>query len=142
MGLLLDTNVISELRRGPRMHPAVAAWVQTINRRDTWLSVIALGEIQTGVLRKQRKDPATGAVLAQWRTGLQLEYRSRILPVSLEDALLRGEWESLRNRPVDDVLQAATAHNHGLTLVTRNESDFAGLPVRILNPWHFQPAAA
>ena len=92
MGLLLDTNVISELRRGPRMHPAVAAWLKTIDRSDTWLSVIAIGEIRTGVLLKQRKDPAAGAVLAKWLTGLQHEYRTRILPVSLEDALRWGEW--------------------------------------------------
>ena len=141
MSFLLDTNVLSEIRKGRRMNPSVAAWFETTESEELYVSVIALGEIRTGVLLKQRKDPAAGAVLAQWLGQLQHEYRTRILPVSLEDALLWGEWESVRNRPTDDVLQAATACNHGHTFVTRNETDFAGLPVSILNPWSFAPAS-
>ena len=141
MSFLLDTNVLSEIRKGRRMNPTVAAWYDTTESEGLYVSVIAFGEIQTGVLLKQRKDPAAGAVLAKWITVLRHEYRSRVLPVSLEDALLWGQWESVRNRPTADTLQAATAFNLGYTFVTRNEADFTGLPVMILNPWHYQPVS-
>lgn len=138
MSWLLDTNVVSELRRGPKMHPAVAAWLATIDRRDTYLSVVCLGEIQTGVDLKLRKDPAAGSVLSQWLTRLLRDYAPRILPLTLEDALLWGGWEAIRSLSTEDALQAATASNRGFTFVTRNERDLAGLPVSLLNPWQFQ----
>lgn len=135
MRYLLDTNVVSELRKGERADPGLAAWFAGIDGDDLALSVLVAGELRLGVLRLQRRDPESAAHLTVWLARLLKAYRGRILPV---DSDVVHAWADLnvdRPLPVIDSLLAATALVHGLTLVTRNESDLAGVEATILNPF-------
>ena len=137
MSFLIDTNIVSEVRKGDRCDPAVAAWWAGVAEDDLRVSVLVLGEIRKGVELACRRDPQKAAVLEAWLTGLVAAFGDRILPV---DAAVAGEWgrmASIRPVSVIDALLAATARAHGLTLVTRNAADVAGLDVKVLNP--FEP---
>jgi predicted nucleic acid-binding protein len=132
---LLDTNVVSELRKGERANPGVRAWFVALPAADAFLSVLTVGEIREGVERLRRRDPGAAQALEQWLTGLVRHYADRILPV---DAPVADRWGRLRARrslPVIDSLLAATARQHHLTITTRNERDFARLDVDVLNPF-------
>lgn len=135
MRFLLDTNVLSELRKGERADPAVREWFAGVEGEDLALSVLVLGEIRLGVLRLRRRDPEAAGHLATWLARLERAYEGRTFPV---DARVVETWAELnveRPLPVIDSLQAATAVTHGLTLVTRNVDDLAGVEVRMLNPF-------
>jgi toxin FitB len=134
-GFLLDTNVLSELRK--RMpSQTVAAWFDMVEDDELYLSVLVAGEIQNGIDRLRRHHPERAADYQQWLDELLLVYRDRIVGI---DVLVAREWGRLnaeRTLPVVDGLLAATARVHKCTLVTRNVRDFpAG--VDILNP--FEP---
>lgn len=135
MRFLLDTNVLSELRKGKRADRGVRQWLATVEGEDLALSVLVLGEIRLGILRLGRRDPEAAAHLAAWSARLEATYRDRTLPV---DARVMEAWASLnavRTLPVIDGLQAATALVHGLTLVSRNVGDLEGVEVVLLNPF-------
>ena len=137
MSFLIDTNIVSEVRKGDRCDPAVAAWWAGIAEDDLWVSVLVLGEIRKGVELARRRDPRKAAFLDVWLTELVANFSERILPV---DADVAGEWgriAAIRPVPVIDALLAATARANRLTLVTRNAADVAGLDVEVLNP--FEP---
>jgi toxin FitB len=140
---LLDTNVISELRkvRAGKADPRVARWADSVSTTDLHLSVISLQELETGVLLMERRDPAQGAVLRAWLDGQVLAaFAGRLLPVSEAVALRSAPLHVPNPRPARDSLIAATALVHQMAIVTRNVSDFEGTGVALLNPWEAQPA--
>jgi predicted nucleic acid-binding protein len=136
-GYLLDTNVVSELRKGERGNPRLAEWYRLRDKRELFLSVITLAEIRRGIALIRRRDPFQAAVLERWCETLQGEFgrAGHLLSVDPAEAAVWGELMSLRSLPILDAFLAATARTHGLTLVTRNEADFAGLPVDLENPF-------
>ena len=130
---LLDTNVISELRR-QRPHGAVVAWIRSIPNDQLHLSAATLGELQAGVEITRQQDLAKAAEIEAWIT--RVECLDNVLPV---DGPCFRAWARLMHRRPDhlvlDALIAATAAVHGLTVVTRNARDFRKLGSLILNPW-------
>ena len=135
MTLLLDTNVVSELRK-PRPDPNLAAWAETITKRDAFISVVTIREIEAGVLLVERRDADQGRLLRAWlEERVLLEYADRLLDVDLAVARRAAALHVPDPRPERDALIAATALTHGLTVVTRNAADFAPMGVAILNPW-------
>jgi len=130
---LLDTNVISELRK-PRPHGGVVAWVNKRNEEQLFLSAVTMGELRAGVERIRRQDPAKANEIESWADGLATA--SQILPM---DTLCFREWGRLMDRKPDRLLEdamiAATARVYDLILATRNEADFKQLGVRIVNPF-------
>lgn len=137
MSFLIDTNIVSEIRKGSRCDPAVAAWWAGVAEDDLRVSVLVLGEIRKGVELARQRDPQKARALETWLNDLVSDFGDRILPV---DAAVAGEWgrmAAVRPVPAIDALLAATARTNGLTLVTRNTADVAGLDVEVLNP--FEP---
>jgi len=114
----------------------VDAWVRTIPQEQIFISVLVIGELKQGVLLKRRNDPESAAVLERWFTSLIDLYAQRILPVTIQIAQEWGKLSAVRPIPPEDGLMAATASVHGLTLVTRNVRNVAGLGVDLLNPWN------
>ena len=131
---LLDTNVLSETRK-KRPEVRVLRFLEGAEPSALYLSVLTLGEFRKGIAFKRRTDAVGADRLAAWVDGLESGFSERILSVDVEIARLWGEFCAERSRPVIDTLLAATAIRHELTLVTRNDSDMRGLPVKILNPW-------
>jgi hypothetical protein len=134
VSFLLDTNVVAEVRK-QRPHAAVKAWFESVEGPQLYLSVLVLGEVSQGVARLKRRDPRQAAVYATWLDRLRRTFSDRLLPVTEAIALEWGRLNAGRPLPVGDGLLAATARAHGLTLVTRNEADFAGLDIALLNPF-------
>lgn len=134
MSWLLDTNVVSEIRKGSRGDPGVVHWAS--GRDDeAWLSVLTVGEIRRGIELKRRRDEVAAHHLDLWLQGLVTSFASRILPVDQRVAEVWARLNVPDPRPVVDGLIAATAIVHGLTLVTRNAKDFEGTGVALLNPF-------
>ncbi len=135
MTFLIDTNIISEVRKGDRCDPAVATWWNGVAEDDLWLSPLVLGEIRKGVELSRRHDSRKADAIEAWLGNLMSGFGDRILPV---DAAVAEEWgrmSAVRSVPVIDALLAATAKANGLTLVTRNVADVQGLEVDLLNPF-------
>lgn len=130
---LLDTNVISELRR-PKPHGAVVAWLQATADTDLHLSAVTLGEIQAGIELTRAQDPAKASAIEAWLERVAASYN--VLP--MDGAAFRA-WARLMHRRSDtlyeDAMIAATAQVHGLTVVTRNIADFSVFGVPLLNPF-------
>jgi predicted nucleic acid-binding protein len=132
---LVDTNVVSEARRGSR---EAVAWLRSVNPLAVHLSVITLGEIMRGVALKQKSDPRAASHLAQWLQTLRSDHADRILPITDAIALEWGRLAALRPRGDADGLIAATAIVHDLIVVTRNVADFDDTRASTLNPWEAQ----
>ena len=135
MSFLIDTNVISELRRGERCDRHVAAWYASVEPGGLYLSVLVTGEIRRGIERAQRRDPVRAAIFERWLADLGVAFTGRILPVDRAVADEWGRLSAIRTIPVIDALLAATARVHGMTLVTRNIADVTGLGAAVLNPF-------
>lgn len=135
MSYLLDTNVISELRKGRRCHPGVAAWFATIGASEIHLSALTLGEIRKGIESIRRRDRISAEALDAWLAGLVAAHSDRILPVDEAIAEQWGRFNVPETLPIIDSLLAATASVHGLTLVTRNLKDVERTGVACLNPF-------
>ena len=134
MTLLLDTNVISEIRK--RQSDAhVQAWFATVEARELYLSVLVLGEIQQGIDRLRARDVAQARALTSWLDRLRSGFADRVMPVTLDVALTWGRLNAERTLPVVDGLLAATAITHDWTLVTRDDHQVADTGVRLLNPF-------
>lgn len=134
---LLDTNVVSELRRRDRTNPGVAAWADAIHPSDLFLSAITILEIEAGTLMLLRRDKVQGAVLRTWIDDKVLPaFAGRILPVDTLVAQRCAQLHVPDPRAERDALIAATALVHRLTVVTRNIADFQAMGVALLNPWN------
>jgi toxin FitB len=129
---LVDTNVISEARRGTR---EAVSWLRSAKPAAIYISVLTLGDIMKGVAMKERADRRAAGHLAEWLQKLRRDHADRILPITDAIALEWGRIAALRPRGDVDGLIAATAIVHGLILVTRNVADFADISVAIVNPW-------
>ena len=134
--LLLDTNVISELRRPEKADSNVLAWASTIPAASFFISAISILEIELGALLIARKDAAQGAILRAWIDDQILpRFDGRILAVDIVVAQRCARLHVPDPRTERDALIAATAMVHGLTVVTRNVTDFEPVGVPLLNPW-------
>lgn len=135
MNWLIDTNVVSELRK-PAPNPGVVAWAERPLPFTTYLSAATVFELERGVRRKERSDPVQGRRLRRWLDDLLgTEYADRTLPIDHDVAVIAAGLHVPDPRPEYDAWIAATALHHNLTVVTRNVEDFAGLGVRVLDPW-------
>jgi predicted nucleic acid-binding protein len=135
---VLDTNVVSELRkiRLGKADSQVAAWADSIEVMDLYISVITVQELEIGVLLAERRDPSQGAVFRLWLNGHVIPaFNGRILNVDTAVAQRSARLHVPDPRPVRDGLIAATALVHGMTVVTRNVADFEPTGVPTLNPW-------
>ena len=135
---LLDTNVVSELRkiRLGKADRHVAKWADSVDAADLYISVITVQELEIGVLLAERRDPSQGAVLRAWLKGHVLPaFNDRILMVDIAVAQRSARLHVPDPRPVRDGLIAATALVHGMTVVTRNVADFEPTGVAVINPW-------
>lgn len=138
MMFVLDTNVVSELRkvRGGKADPNVAAWTETVDAAELFVSALTVMELELGVLSIERKDATQGAVLRSWLEQHVLpEFSGRTLPVDTAVAQRCARLHIPDKRGERDALIAATALVHGMTVVTRNVADFEPTGVTILNPW-------
>ncbi len=133
---LLDTNVLSELRRQNRAEPKVVAWANCIHPADMFLSAITILEIEAGTLMLQRRDPAQAAILRTWIDQKVLPaFDGRILPVDTAVAQRCARLHVPDARAERDALIAATALEHRMSVVTRNVADFQPMGVVVVNPW-------
>ncbi|MEO5348746.1 MAG: type II toxin-antitoxin system VapC family toxin [Magnetococcus sp. YQC-3] len=135
---LLDTNVVSELRkvRSGKADPHVASWADGVDAADLYLSVITIQELEIGVLLVERREQSQGMMFRRWLNDYLLPaFAGRILAVDTVVAQRSARLHVPNPRPVRDGLIAATALVHGMTVVTRNVTDFAPTSVRTLNPW-------
>jgi toxin FitB len=133
---LLDTNIVSELRR-PKPHGGVVAWIAAQQDQDLYVSAVTIGELQAGVEITREQDLAKAGAIESWLDQVAQSYN-----VLAMDAVTFREWAKLMHgrgsQLLEDAMIAATAKVHGLTVVTRNTRDFQALGSRTLNP--FQPA--
>ncbi|WP_239342309.1 type II toxin-antitoxin system VapC family toxin [Frankia sp. CiP3] len=138
MSFLLDTNVISELRKpAKRRDDHFNGWADALSPSETFLSVITLLELRAGIENKRRHDTRQAAVLDSWLDANVIPaYVGRVLDVDQTVADSAARLHVPDRRPAHDALIAATAQVHGLTLVTRSESDFAPMGIPLINPWN------
>lgn len=133
-GYLLDTNLLSELRRR-HPHPAVTAWLSAVPEEEIFTSVVVIGEILQGILMVEPRDPAKAEELRSWLA--RIEATGQVLPV---DRAVIEQWAAMRvahpgKADFEDMLIAATAAAHDLAVATRNTADFVGLGVAAVDPW-------
>ena len=132
---LLDTNVISEVRKADRCNAGVTRWFAGVSDGDLFTSVVVTGEIRQGIERLRRRDSRQAGNLERWLEEVVTSYADRVLPIDGRVADAWGRLGAVRPVPVIDGLLAATARVHDMTLVTRNAPDVEGLGAPVLNPF-------
>lgn len=135
MSYLVDTNVVSELRKRERADQGVVTWFRSREPEELYLSVLVIGELRRGAARVRRRDPAFGVVLDRWVAEIGERFSDRILPVDHAIAECWGEVSAHPTLPDVDSLLAATALVHDLTVVTRNVRHIAPSGARCLDPF-------
>jgi predicted nucleic acid-binding protein len=131
---LIDTVMLSELRKRKR-DPMVVKWFERQRTTDLFLSVISIGEIERGIARQRTIDPGFAAALADWLDRILMLYGDRVVPFELRAARRWGALSATLGNDSADLMIAATALEHGLTVVTRNVSDFEPSGVAVLDPF-------
>ena len=139
-GYLIDTNVISELRKGDRSDPNVRRWFDEHVADELWISVLVVGELRRGVELIRRRDEEAADALDRWLTSILRDFGDRILPITAPIADRWGRITVPNPLPAVDGFLAATAIEHDLTLATRNTADVVASGCRLVNP--FTPAPA
>jgi toxin FitB len=134
-GFLIDTNVISELRKGQRASRHVRNWFAHVDDSMIYLSVLVVGEIRRGIESIRKRDTQGAAALDAWLSSVVQSHARRILAVDAPTADIWGRLDAIGQVPVVDGLLAATAIRHELTLVTRNVKDVAKTKVTVINPF-------
>lgn len=135
-GYLLDTNVLSEIRKGQtRAKPEVYQWWLAMKDQELFLSVMTLGEIRKGIDRLGARDVSQTLALESWLNEVKTTFRERVIDITPAVAERWGKMKAMRSLPEVDALLAASVLEYDLTLVTRNEADFEGLGIRVLNPF-------
>ena len=133
---IVDTNVISELRKPDRASPSLLSWANAQNPSSIYISVISVWELEYGILLKAHSDALQGKILLTWFETIVLPgYGGRILPVCLKTVRACAPLHVPNKRPERDAFIAATAIVHKMTIVTRNEKDFTGMNCAVHNPW-------
>lgn len=133
---LLDTNVISELRKAKKAQRSVRTWAQSLPAASLYISAISILELEIGILLIERRDPRQGAILRAWMDGHVLPtFSGRILAIDTSVAQRCAALHVPNPRSDRDALIAATALVHGMTVVTRNVADFQAMGVQMVNPW-------
>ena len=135
MSFLLDTNVVSEPRKGRRADANVMRWFSSVGTEELYISVLVIGEIRQGIEGLRRRDPLQAGHLETWLAELRRGYADRILSVDLEAAEEWGRMNAPDPISTRDGLMAATAKVRNMTFVTRNTSDVARTGVRLLDPF-------
>ena len=135
---LIDKVVLSELRK-PQRDSGLVAWFEQQRTTNLFVSVISIGEIERGIARQRTTNPGFVAALATWLDRVLTLYGERILPLELKTARRRGLLSAAIGNDSADLMIAATALEHGLTVVTRNVSDFEPTGVATLNPFNSRP---
>ncbi len=134
---ILDTNVISELRQGkPNQSPAVRQWAMGLPVSQLFLSAITVLELEKGVLALERRSPPQGSALRAWLLGVRASFAKRILPFTDNTAVLCAGLHVPNPRSERDAMIAATALEHGMTVATRNVSDFTATGVKLVDPFN------
>lgn len=135
MSYLLDSNIVSELRKRERANAGVRRWFAEVDDAELYLSVLTVGELRRGIESIHRRDRARALALNRWFHALVTDYETRILLVDQKVAEEWGRMNATATLPAIDSLLAATAHVHGLTFVTRNTKDVTRTHVPCLNPF-------
>nr|WP_237447811.1 type II toxin-antitoxin system VapC family toxin [Nocardioides flavescens] len=132
---MLDTNVVSALRMRGR-NPAVEAWASAIPVDELFVSAFTVAEIEAGVTRKERTDPAQGEILRSWLMSRVLPaFAGRVLPFDLAAARVFATYRVPEHAPADDALIASVAEANGMVVATRNVAHFVPLGVGVVDPW-------
>lgn len=135
MAYLLDTNILSELRKGKHCDSNVLGWAKAVASQRHYISVLSIGEIRKGIEILRRKSPKQCPAFEQWCLSLQIEYEANILPITESISEEWGRMMAKQTLPVIDSLLAATALTHQLTVATRNVNDFKKTGVKLVNPF-------
>jgi len=132
---LIDTNIIFEVRKGVRCDPHVSAWYASVADEDLFLSTLVLGEIRKGVELARPRDLGKAKAIERWLENVEAAFHGRVLGIDNAVSDHWGRMSAIRPLPAIDGLLAATALTNGLTLVTRNDRDVAGLGATVFNPF-------
>lgn len=135
MTYLIDTNVLSEVRKGARANAGVRAWYSGADDGELFISTLVLGEIRKGAEKCRAREPQKAIILMSWLDQIAKGFNARLLGVDRDVALEWGRISATRTFPIVDGLLAATAIVHDLTLVTRNIADTRGTGAKVLNPF-------
>jgi predicted nucleic acid-binding protein len=136
MSYLIDTNIISEVRKGARCDAHVSGWYASVADEDLFLSTLVLGEIRKGVELARPRDSGKAAALERWLREVEAAFDGRVLGIDNSVSDQWGRMSAIRPLPSIDGLLAATPLTNGLTLVTRNDRDVAGLGATVFNPFN------
>jgi predicted nucleic acid-binding protein len=134
-GCLLDTNILSELRKEQHCDAGVRQWFEETAEEELFISVLVLGEIRQGIERIRLRDPVQARALEKWLLWVANEFADRLLPVDEKVADQWGRLSLQQPVPILDAFLAATALVHGLTVVSRDEEDFRNTGVPVVNPF-------